>query len=307
MRNVNELKMKKISWINVTQPGKAQMDYLAKKFNLNKEDIIDVLPPIQRMKMIERQKYLFLIIHFPVYNRINGDIYTEEIDFFIMKNTLITVHGNKTPIIQKIFASCSAKPSQKMCDHPGLILYEILTELFNYCFPMLRHINMDIEEVEDMLFYNKKYEKKETVEQTLRIKTNIFDFQRSIRSHGYVLEKFVEKSKKYITRQNDRNKFLELIEYAKEINMSLESYKDAINALHQANSTLVDYRVNQVTKVLTIIATITFPLSLIATAFGIGAEGTPLVHTAWGFWKISALLMSGALSMLVLFRWRRWI
>ncbi|MBU4421900.1 hypothetical protein KKB41_03015, partial [Patescibacteria group bacterium] len=217
------------------------------------------------------------------------------------------VHGNKIPVIQKLFSSCKVQSLQTICNRPGLLLYEILNELFNYCFPMLRHINMDIEEVEDRLFYNKKYEKQETVEQTLRIKTNIFDFQRSIRSHGYVLEKFVEKSKKYISKQSDRDKFLELIEYAKEVNMSLDSYKEAINALHQANSTLVDYRVNQVTKVLTIIATITFPLSLVATTFGIGAEGTPLVHSVGGFWKISALLASGALSMLILFRWRRWI
>ena len=128
-----------------------------------------------------------------------------------------------------------------------------------------------------------------------------------MQSHEHVLRKLIEKGGRFFPTKQLKNNFPDLVEYTREINLSLATYKDNINALHQANATLADYRVNQIMKVLTIIAVLTFPLTLIATIFGIGAQDTPIVHTINAFWKISALLGSGALFMLILFKWRKWI
>ena len=106
MNNIAELKLKNFSWINAAETGKARMDFLAKKYNLLEEDILDVLPPTQTSKLVEREDYLFIILLFPIYDREEKCIRTEEINFFIAKNFLITPHDNKITIMKTIFDYC---------------------------------------------------------------------------------------------------------------------------------------------------------------------------------------------------------
>lgn len=303
MNNLYEIKLKNLSWINVTKPAKPQTSALSKKFSfLEKDDLTDVLPPIQRMKLVERPDYVFLIMHFPVYDRKAGIIFTEELDFFIMKNNLVTIHGGRIPVLEEIFKNCE---KDKNCGDMADLVYKIIYTLLNYCFPMLRHINTDIENIEKKLFA--KYEKRETIETALRIKTNIFEFQRSMRSHEYVLRKLMERGDRFFPTKKLNKNFINLVDYAKEINLSLEGFKDTINALHEANATLVDYRANEITKLLTIFAVIIFPLTLIAALFGMNTIYTPIVGTNYDFWKIAGILAGGAIMMLGYFKWKRWL
>lgn len=306
MEHVHEFKTKNLAWINVTKPAAPQIDYLIKKYGLLAEDAAETLPPIQRSKLVERPDYLFMILLFPVYDRATKEISTEEVDFFITKNRIITVHSNRMPVLKELFFRCGKKPRQSACSRDAAyLLYEIAGGLLNYCFPMIRHLNLDIEMTEKLIF--KKYEKKQTVDAILRIKTNIFDFQRIMQSHEYVLNKLMEKALKFFPTKKLENNFIHPVEYAREINLSLASYKDAINALHDANTTLVNYRVNEIAKLLSVFAVIVFPLTLLAAIFGMNVKNMPMVSAEYAFWKIIAIMLSGAVLMLGFFKWRKWI
>lgn len=306
MRDIYEFKNKNLTWLNVTKPGKPQMKFLADKFKLDKNDVLDVLPPIQRSKIIERPDYLFMILLFPVYNRKEGDICTEEVDFFITRDRLITIHSAKIPVIADLFNLCKKNPESGNCSGDmANTLYGLLDGLLNYCFPLLRHLNLDLEDVERKLF--KEYEKKSTVDRTVRIKTNIFDFQRITQSHEYLFQKLIEIAPRFFQAKKLDNNFIHLIEYAREINLSLASFKDAANALHDANTTLINYRVNEIAKLLSVFAVIVFPLTLLAAIFGMNISNMPIVDTEFAFLKILSIMLGGALTMLGFFKWKKWI
>lgn len=306
MEHIHEFKTKNLAWINVTKPAVSQINYLIKKYGLIPEDAAEALPPIQRPKLVERPGYLFMILLFPVYNRETKEISTEEVDFFIAKNRVITVHGNRIPIFKDLFFRCEKKPKNSPCSgDTANLLYEILNSLLNYCFPMIRHLNLDVEMTEKLIF--KKYEKKQTVDTILRIKTNIFDFQRIMQSHEYVLNKLMAAAPRFFTVKKLKNNFLHLAEHAREITFSLQSFKDEINALHEANATLIEYRVNEIIKTLTIFSVIVFPLTLLAAIFGMNAQNTPIIGTAYDFWKILGIMFGSTLLMLGIFKWKKWI
>ncbi len=306
MKYINEFKTKKFAWINVTKAAEPQVGYIAKKYGLAKEDVVEVLPPIQRSKLVERPDYLFLILLFPVYDRKSKKISAEEVDFFVSRNRLITFHNNKIPAIDNLFQSCNKKSGRISCSGDiANTLYSLLDGLMNYCFPMMRHLNLDVEMIEEKIF--KKYEQKQTVDAILRIKTNIFDFQRILQSHEYVLNKLMSSAPRFFSAKKLENNFLHLVEYARETNLSLQSLKDNINALHEANSTLVDYRVNEILKVLTIFSVIVFPLTLIAALFGMNTKFIPIVGSDLDFWKVVGIMAGGAISMLAIFKWKKWI
>lgn len=306
MQYINEFKNKNLAWINVTRSARPQMNALQKKYGLAKEDIVDVLPPIQRSKLVERPDYIFMILLFPFYDRAEGDIRTEEIDFFITRDRLITVNNEKIPVIKELFDGCKKNSATAACaGDMATLLYEILNGLLNYCFPMIRHLNLDLEEMERKLF--KEYEKKSTVDMTVRIKTNIFDFQRIMQSHEYVITKLTDVAPRFFPTKKLENNFIHLAEYAREINLSLQSFKDTANALHDANNTLVEYRVNEIAKLLSVFAVIIFPLTLLSAIFGMNTANTPLVGSAYDFWKIIGIMAGGAATMLGFFKWKKWI
>ena len=303
MVNVSELKFKNFSWVNTTRAAKAQMDFLAKKYNLLNEDVLDVLPPTQTSKLVERPNYLFMILLLPVYHREEKHIRTEEVNFFIAENLLITIHNDKIPVMKNVLDGC--RKNSKQCVNIVYALYAVLESLLNYCYPLLRHINEDMEKVEAKLF--KQFEKKETVEEILRIKTNIFDFERAVASHEYILNKLAGTAIRFFPTGELEKNFVNLVEIAKEIRLSLTGHKDMINSLHETNATLVEYRVNQIIKTLTVFAVITFPLTLVAALFSMQTDATPIVGTPFDFWKITGAIIAAALVMLGIFRWRRWI
>lgn len=306
MDHIHEFKNKNLAWVNVTRPAVAQINYLIKKYGLIPEDAAEALPPIQRPKLVRRPGYLFMILLFPVYNRETKEISTEEVDFFIAKKRIIVVHGNRIPVFKDLLTRCEKKPGTSACSNDtAYLLYEIINGLLNYCFPMIRHMNLDIEMTEKLIF--KKYEKKQTVDTILRIKTNIFDFQRIMQSHEYVLGKLMEEATGFLSTKNLKNNFLRLSEHAREITLSLQSFKDEINALHEANATLIEYRVNEIIKTLTIFSVIVFPLGLIASLFGMNTHYIPLIGSPHDFWKVLAIMAAGAISMLLIFKWKRWI
>lgn len=306
MQYISEFKTKNLAWVNVTKPAAAQIDYLIKKYGLIPEDAAETLPPIQRSKLVERPGYLFMILLFPVYDRGTKEISTEEVDFFITKNRVITVHSNRIPVLKDLFFRCEKKPKRSPCSGgTAYLLYEILDGLLNYCFPMIRHLNLDVEMTEKLIF--KKYERKQTVDTILRIKTNIFDFQRIMQSHEYVFNKLMEKAPRFFPTKTLKNNFIRLAEHAREITLSLQSFKDEINALHEANATLIEYRVNEIIKTLTIFSVIVFPLTLLAAIFGMNAADMPIAGGAFGFWKILGIMLGSALAMLGIFKWKKWI
>lgn len=302
MNYLREFKTKKFSWINAEKTDKQLVFRIAKQYNILPQDAAEVLPPIQRSKLVERPDYLFMILLFPVYNRKSGQIETEEVDFFIAKNALITCHHNRIPVIRELFDKYSQKKDSIITAN---LLYELLDGLMNYCLPMVTHLNLDVEKIEKMIF--KKFERKTTVDLILRIKTNIFDFQRILQSHEYVLRKLIEKSGRFFSAKTLQNNFIHTVEYAKEINLFLQSFKDEINALHEANTTLVEYRVNEILKVLTIFSVIVFPLTLLAAIFGMNVEEMPIVAMEFAFWKIVGVMLAGATAMLAIFKWKKWI
>ena len=80
-----------------------------------------------------------------------------------------------------------------------------------------------------------------------------------------------------------------------------------MDALHSTNQSLIDFRINEIIKTLTIFSVIVFPLTLIAAIFGMNAANMPIVGSPYGFWIILGLMASGTICMLFYFKRRKWL
>lgn len=308
MQTIKTIENQKVIWTNITRADKKEMDFLKSNFNFQGLDLEDCPPPNQRPKLISRNKYLFMILQFPVYNEKTRRIYATEVDFFISGDYIVTVNdGAQLLPLQEFFRECqtNARVLDETFESNHLLLYTILDKLFLSCFSMLNHVSWDIDAVEKKIF--SKFDR-QMVKEILIVKRNIVNFRKTMQAHKNVLKKLAEKSERFKTPSAFESYFLELVEKTKEIWDLLENYKESINALYETHNSLASFRLSNIMKTLTIFSVIVFPLTLLAGVFSMNVlGGMPFSEHPYGFWVIAGIMTIGTLGMFAYFKKRKWI
>ncbi|MDD2758396.1 MAG: magnesium transporter CorA family protein [Patescibacteria group bacterium] len=307
-QHIREVEHDGLLWVNVSRQTEKELTQIQKRFNLSVQDIKESLPPFQRAKIVKRPDYYFMVLHFPIFDRTTRRLGFTEIDFFLSANFLITVHDSKLSVLENFFNECRKSQAVKKEFFSGTavhILFELLTRLLDAIFPILLHVNEDINTVDKKLFG--KIPGREMAEEILRLKTSIVTFRRTMQGHRTVLERLIMYSGRELDLMAYQNYINNIREFTNEIWHMLESQRESINALHETNESIVNLRTNEVMKTLTVISVVTFPLTLIATVFTIDASGRPLVDLPYGFWIICGLMIIGVLIMIGIFKRKKWL
>jgi magnesium transporter len=107
----------------------------------------------------------------------------------------------------------------------------------------------------------------------------------------------------------DKIKFFyrRLIEHTKRIWETLENQKEMIEVLNSTNESLLNYKISDIMKTLTIFSVIVFPLTLLAAIFGMNAKNMPFVEEPHGFWIIISIMVTASLFMLLFFEKKKWL
>jgi magnesium transporter len=308
MKHLYEIQHQGLLWVNITKQDEKVLRVAQKRFNLDEQEIQESLPPFQRAKIVKKPGYYFMVLHFPVFDRKTRRLGYTEVDFFLTANSLITAHNNQLAVIDNFFSECQKSAAVRGAFFQGTavhLLFELLSRLLDAIFPILLHVNEDINSVDKKLFTHAP--DKEMVEEILRLKTNVVTFRRTMQGHRTVLERLIMYSGRELDLASYQSYINSLREFANEIWHMLESQKESINALHETNESLVGLRTNTVMRTLTIISVITFPLTLLATIFSIQARGTPFVYDPSGFWIITGIVAVGALILALIFKKMKWM
>ena len=308
MATIEKIKTKNILWVNVKKAGKKEMEFLAGNFKYHNLDLRDCLPPLQRPKLFNRKAYLFITLLFPAYNPKERKIFITEVDFFVTSNQLTMVHSNDLAPLTEIFKKYSGNTKQLQKDvggNPGALLNEILSALMQSLFPMITHIGNDIDRIENKIFSGKE---KERIEEILAVKRNILNFIRAAQGHKSIITKLSQNGPDFFPCKNLNIYFKNMIAGTKDAWDLIETYKETITNLEDANNSLVSLRLNNIMKTLTIISVIVFPLTLLAAIFGMNVmRGMPFINNTNGFWTVMILMGLGILIMLLIFKRKRWI
>src|SRR4030043_408318 len=142
--NMNSIACGKLTWIYVEKPTKQDVEYLAQHFDFHILNLDDVLSRVQRPKIDEYPDHLFIVLHFPVFNKQNRVTIPSEVDIFIGENYLVTVHksGDIKPLT-RFFKDCEVDEGTRqkyMGRSSSYLLYHLLDNLVNYCFPILNKL-----------------------------------------------------------------------------------------------------------------------------------------------------------------------
>jgi magnesium transporter len=300
-----ELSANGLTWVHVDSPGKDEAEELAARFGWHPLDVEDILSKRQRPKIDEYPDYLFVVLHFPVYDKAIQRLNAAELDFVLGENYLVTLPSVQLLPVTRLFARC--EESEELREQlfglgSGRLLYEILDDLFDYCFPILDKVGHKLDRIEDEMFSGRS---KEVVRDISNVKQEIISYRKIIKPERATLRS-LERHVDRVLPEELELYFDDIIDAAERIWDLLDNYKEVVDALEQTNESVLSHQQGDVLRILTVIATIALPLTLIASLFGMNVlfpgEGT---HA--GFWVIIGVMAAVLISMVGIFRWKRWL
>ncbi|MFA7653737.1 MAG: magnesium transporter CorA family protein [Candidatus Magasanikbacteria bacterium] len=308
MKTIQEIQSNGLMWVDVSKQGVKELAEIQKRFGFSEQDIKESLPPYQRPKIVKHLDYYFMVLHFPIFDRDTKRLSFTEVDFFLSGSCLVTIHSSQLHVIEMFFTECRKNIEKQNEYFQGTavhILFELVSRLLDSIFPILLHVNEDINFVDKKLF--SQTPSRAMAEEILRLKTNVVTFRRTMQGHRTVLERLIMYSGHDLDVGSFQSYINNLREFTNEIWHMLESQKESINALHETNESLVNLRTNQVMKTLTIISVVTFPLTLFVAWTDVKAGGNFFSVIPGGFWLVTALMIIGGLSMVYSFKKKDWL
>jgi len=292
----------KVTWIDIMTPTEKDLEYLERNFNLHPFVTKSVLPPIHHPRFENYEDYLFLVLHYPFFEKEIKETMGRELDIIITKNTIITIRYNNIAPLQSFFTKLNLheKERKEFTDEGvGEVLYRLLYQLLRNSFPKLDHISEKIDSIEKEIF--KEQHQKEVIEQISDLKYDLINFKRIIQPQLTVFQNLKEESGKFFG-ENFEPYFNELFNCFLTIKEVLDTHHRTLNELEETNANLLSIKTNEIIKVLTIFTVIVAPLTLISSIYGMNLDYLPLR----GFWPIMVVMAIAAFVMIAFLRRKKW-
>lgn len=295
-----------IIWIAGSSLTHEEIEKISQNFYLNHFLKNELLKPTIQPKINAFKDIIYLVLHFPIFDKHKNISKKQEIDFVIGKNFLLTVNYNSefTPLGEILDKIEQKNFADFFNGDAGKLFFHILQYLYQFSLRELDYIQKKIDNIEEQIFLKKEKEMVEKISVTSR---DVIEFGRSIKPHQRILNSFGEAAFKIFGDEEYRDYFLEILnEYFNLMNL-FESTEDTINSLQETNDSLVSIKSNDEMRIISIIAFTTFPLMLLSSIFSMNTYYMPIIGYAWDFWIIIGLMIIGVSIMFTIFKKKKWI
>jgi magnesium transporter len=303
--NVELVEHDGLRWIHIERPGPLDQAWLEEHFEFHPLDYEDVRSRNQRPKIDTYDDYLFIVLHFPVFDKNVGRLNSGELDVFVSQDFLITLPNAPLQPVAYLFERFRGSEElreQLLSKGTGYLLYKIVDDCFDYCFPMLAKMGNKLDRIEEEIFEGRS---EEVVRDISNVKQEIINFRKIIRPQRTALRDLERTTQRYLAEDLDVY-FDDVVDASERIWDMLENYKEVVEALEDTNESVISHRVNNVLRVLTSFSVIILPLTLIASLFGMNVA-FPGEGSTDAFWAIVATMFVVLVGMLAVFRRRGWL
>jgi magnesium transporter len=264
-----------------------------------------VLSRRQRPKIDEYADYRFVVLHFPVYDKAIGRLNAAELDVFIGPDYLVTLPNVELLPVTRLFARCSEDEELRdslFSKGSGYLLYHVLDDLFDYCFPILDKIGYKLDRIEDEMFEGAS---DEIVRDISNVKQEIISYRKIIKPERSTLRLLDRFTARYLPEALEEY-FDDIVDAAERIWDLLDNYKEVVEGLEDTNESVISHRQNEVLRVLTVFSVLLLPLTLVASVFGMNVM-FPGSGTHEAFWVIVAAMLVTIGALAGFFRYKRWM
>lgn len=294
-----------LTWIDLESPTKDEVTVLSEEFQLHPVIANELLESSERAKVDLYENAIYLILHFPMRNRSTLHIEEAEIDFVLLKDTLITTHYELIDPLHdfaRLFEVDSFLSASKITEHSGFLFFTQIRELYKHTLFLAEEITHDIRDIEKRIFAG---EESEMVSRISKANRELIDIKQSLRAHKETLKSFSETCGKIFGA--DFSYYVSMIEgeYARIEQILLEN-REMLQDLRRTNDSLLSVKTNATVRRLTVVNILFMPLTLIAEIYAIHSRFLYL-DESWQLLTLFGVMAFICFISVIYFRNKKWL
>lgn len=292
-----------VFWVDLASPSPDESAILRDVFHFHDLAIEDSLAESHHPKVESYGSFLYVILHGIDFEAAKHRFATHDTDFFVGRNYLVTVHDGTSRSIAAMRDICQ-RNEHVLADGPTGLLHRIVDAMVDNYLPEVEKLSDRLEEIEHRVFDDPS---ENLIKPILGLKRDVAAMRRVLLPQRDVVGRLARREFSVISEQVSY-RFRDVYDHLVRLTDESMLFHDRLSSLLDAHLTGVSTRLNQVMKVLTVIATIFMPLTVLTGMWGMNV---PLPAFPGGeelqFWWVVGLMLATTGSMLWYFRLQRWM
>lgn len=292
------------AWINIDGIHDVDLiDRIGRHFHIHPLTLEDILNTAHRPKFETFENYGYIVLKMIQYDVGTGQVSTEQVSLILTENVLVSFlesHGEIFEPVRARLRKGQGRIRKAGCDY---LAYALVDAVVDHYFSLLDQISTKIESLEDEII---EAPTSNTLQQVYSLKGDIIYLRKQIWPLREVIS-LMAKEESYFIQENTRLFLRDIHDHTIQIIDTIETQRDHVTGLLDLYMTQISYKMNEVMKVLTIVATLFIPITFIAGVYGMNFRHMPELEWPWGYGLVWGLMIAVVITMVLYFNKKKWL
>jgi magnesium transporter len=293
-----------VTWINIDGLANTEaIEKIGRHFSIHPLILEDLLNTDQRPKMEDLEDYLYLNLKMLMLPEGSREIKVEHVSLIIGKNYLISFQEDIGDVFDPVRERIRKEGGRVRKSGPDYLAYALIDNIVDNYFVVMEKIEEWVESLEEELVVNAT---RESLQKINRLKKDMIFLRKAV----WPLREMIlalERMESPLIRPDTRIYLRDVYDHAIQVIDTLETFRDMVSGMIDIYLSGLSYKMNEIMKVLTLIATIFIPLTFVAGVYGMNFRNMPELGWEFGYYTVWGIMIAIVVIMLVYFRKRKWI
>lgn len=291
-----------VLWVDMCKPTDEESYILTHDFQFHPLAIEDVISEKSQTKIDDYERYLFLVFNLVDYIGREEGLKISELDFFLSKNALVTVHYDEHRIFDYLYSR--VQRGDQVISHGSDYLFhaviDALVDNYNATMDIFEYESDQIEE--DVLGDFDQ----DTLKSIYTLGRDIVELKRIVRPQREVVNR-LSRQRFELVSEDLTAYFSDIHDHLVRINETADAHREIVNSSLQVYYSKVSTKTNEIIKVLTLLTALFIPPTFLVGLWGMNFEFMPELHQPWGYWFALIMMALIMVGMLAFFKKKDWL
>lgn len=291
-------------WINVDGLDQIEIiEKLGSYFDIHPLTLEDVLNTGQRPKMDDFESYIYAVLKMILLNKEDKDVVIDQVSIIFGYNYILSFMESEVSIFDLLKERLNNPASRLRKNGVDYLAYGLIDCIIDNYFLILEYFGEEIEDLEDELIIHPTPETLKTIQKYKRdmiiLRKSVWPLREMINGMQQIESEIIKDTTRVYLR--------DVYDHSVRVIESIEDFRDILSSMVDIYLSSVSNKMNDIMKVLTIIATIFIPLTFIVGVYGMNFDYMPELHWTWGYPAIMLFMALIGISMFAYFKKKRWV
>jgi len=292
-----------VTWVNVSGLHDTELiKQIGEKFSIHPLVLEDILNTETRPKIEMTDDYIFIAMKMLTYNSSEDQIDTEQVSFILGNSFVFSFLEKSDNIFNPIKDRITNNYGRVRKQASDYLFYALMDVVVDQYFLLLEQIEQNIELLDDEVITNAD---RSQIEKIYNLKNKLLLTRRSLWPLRELFTRLIREESKLINKKIVPY-LRDLLDHTIQITETIELQREITNGLMETHLSMMSFKMNEVMKVLTVIATIFIPLTFIVGIYGMNFPNMPEMQWPWAYYALWGVMICVVLFMLFYFKRKKW-